>query len=102
MKQLELSTILGRDARVLIGHQRGLAVREAMRLDELDRDADPVQVVVPPTVSTLTPSFVQGLFAASIHALGEDRFYNHYKFSNNAIFRDIKAGVDRILTSRHL
>jgi hypothetical protein len=103
MARVELQNIVGPEVRVLIGHERGIAIRNAFNLDALDQSPDAVEIVVPVTLKTLTPSFVQGLFAASIHSLGENGFFNHYKFQAAPdVLSDIHAGVDRVLTSRHL
>jgi hypothetical protein len=102
MKRIELKSVVGNDVRVLIGQDRGAAVREAFELDALDRDAEPVEVIAPENLKTLTPSFVQGLFAQSVLRLGEANFYKHYVFDKDALLGDVRAGVDRVLTSRHL
>jgi hypothetical protein len=104
MKRLELKTVIRDDARVLIGQERGVAVREAFGLDALDRAGELVQIVVPSSLRTLTPSFVQGLVAGSVHSLGEDKFFERYSFEggDQNVMSDIRAGVDRVLTSRHL
>jgi hypothetical protein len=103
MSRIDLNNVVGDDVRVLIGQDRGVAVRNSFNLDALDQNAEDVEVVVPPTLRTLTPSFVQGLFATSIHSLGESGFFRHYKFHAPAhVLSDIRAGVDRVLTSRHL
>ena len=103
MKQLDLSTIVGESIRVLIGQERGVAVRNSFKLDELDVQQDPVEIIVPRTLRTLTPSFVQGLFASSVKRLGEEQFFAHYHFdAEDHMVGDIRAGIDRVLTSRHL
>ena len=103
MQNLSLDTLVGEDVMVLIGHDRGVAARAKLGLDGLDHVAEPVAVSVPSHLLTLTPSFVQGLFAESVHYLGEERFFDHYQFAVPAhILSDIRAGVDRVLTSRHL
>ncbi len=100
MKRIELSKFVGDDIRVLIGHERGIAVRNAFGMDALDQDPEVVQIAVPSTLRTLTPSFVQGLVAESIHRLGEKGFYDHYQFDAEAhVIGDIRAGVDRVLTN---
>lgn len=103
MATVDLSILTREGARVLIGHEKGLAARARLELDALDGVADEVTVVIPDHLRTLTPSFVQGLFAKSIHNLGEKGFFRHYKFrAAPSILNDIRAGVDRVLTSRHL
>jgi len=103
MIQLNLELIAGDEIRVLIGHDRGVEARALLKVNELDQSAPPVLVVAPKHLRTLTPSFVQGLFSESVYRLGEADFYKHYKFDvPDTMLNDIKAGVDRILTSRHI
>jgi len=103
MPRINLADTVGPDVRVLIGQDRGVAVRAAMHLDELDNSQTSVEFVIPETLRTLTPSFVQGFFSNSVHRLGESGFFAHYKFDARPhIVSDIHAGIDRILTSRHL
>lgn len=103
MAHVDLKLFGKGQVRVLIGHDKGLAAREALRLDELDQRGEVVTVSIPATLRTLTPSFVQGLFAASIKRFGEVEFFKHYRFeAPSHIIGDIRAGVDRVLTSRHL
>lgn len=47
MKQVDLNDFVSADVRVLIGHDRGVAIRSACHLDELDVDAEQVMIVVP-------------------------------------------------------
>ena len=94
---------LAKGTRVLIGHEKGLATRSKLNLDELDRAPDEVVVVVPASLKSITPSYVQGLFAGSVRRLGETGFFRHYRFeAPGSVISDIRAGVDRILTDRHL
>ncbi len=103
MPKLDLSKVAGNEVRVLIGHDRGRAVRELFDLDGLDTAQERVIIVVPESVRTLTPSFVQGLVADSVYKLGESGFFEHYCFEGSSnIQNDIRAGVDRVLTSRQL
>lgn len=90
----------------LSGHTRGLAARDLFKLDDLDSGAsDPVLVVVPDHIYSVSPSFIQGLFSASVRKLGNDkcRFYNHYRIvGTDLIMRQIERGMSAILTDRDL
>jgi hypothetical protein len=103
MTTLNLVTVAGDEIRVLIGIDRGEQARGILKLDLLDIAPEPVVVTAPAHLKTLTPSFVQGLFAGSVHRLGEEEFFRHYRFEvPETILQDVRAGVDRILTSRHI
>lgn len=101
--EIDFSKVAPSGIRVLIGHDKGVAARAALGLDKLDDDQQEVVFLLPESIRTLTPSFVQGLFAASVHKIGEKGFFAKYKFRTSPqIINDIRAGIDRALTSRHL
>ncbi len=103
MPTIDLTVLTRGEVRSLIGQDRGVAARNEFKLDELDQSGDEVIVLVPQDMRTLTPSFVQGLFAGSVGRLGEHGFFSHYKFNAPAhILDDVRSGIDRILTSRHI
>tara|TARA_R110000787_G_scaffold46102_2_gene112123 strand:- start:1283 stop:1603 length:321 start_codon:yes stop_codon:yes gene_type:complete len=83
MATIQLSELTKGDVRNLSGQERGLAAREAFKVDELDRDPNPVLVSVPAEVDTINPSFFRGMFAVSILSLGVVGFANHYIFDAN-------------------
>jgi hypothetical protein len=89
----------------LSGRLRGLAAREKFQLDELDSDADDIEVIVPSYVYSLTPSFFQGLFGDSVRAFGNDsaKFMAHFRFTAPAVvLQQVERGLSAILTSRDL
>ncbi|KXU29218.1 hypothetical protein A0J57_18230 [Sphingobium sp. 22B] len=89
----------------LSGRERGLAARELFKLDQLDADAQPVDVLVPDYVYSLTPSFVQGFFGASVKAFGYDteRFKSHFRFkAPSIVMQQLERGLAAITTQRDL
>ena len=98
MRELDLQTLTdGSSVRNLSGHERGVAARVLFQLDQLDQGEDPVRIVVPREVYTLTPSFFQGMFSESVRALGGDRtrFLAHYRFDASAVvMRQIDRGIE--------
>lgn len=98
---------LTRDGRVhnLSGRLRGQAARELFCVDALDRSAEPVEVIVPPYIYSVTPSFFQGLFGPSVRARGNDagRFREHFRFvAPSIVLEQFERGLSAILTSRDL
>ena len=83
MATIQLSELTKGDVRNLSGQERGLAARQAFKVDALDRDPNPVLVQVPAEVDTINPSFFRGMFAMSILTLGVAGFANHYIFDAN-------------------
>jgi hypothetical protein len=104
MANLNFERLTKNEVSSLIGHDRGLAARKLFQLDVLDREASSVEVAAPSSLEALTPSFVQGLFAASVHALGEDGFFKHYRFDrlDRGLLEDVKVGVQRVLMKREI
>lgn len=103
-KQIHLSDLTrGGEVRNLSGHERGLEARRYFSLDDADATGEPVEVVVPDEVYTLTPSFFQGMFSKSVHAVGGDRekFFAHFHFKASAlILRQIERGVASVRSLR--
>lgn len=103
MPSINLETLTKGEVRSLSGHDRGLAARELFNLNKLDAGKEEVVVTAPPTLDALTPSFVQGFFAASIHALGREGFFQHYNFDlPKHLMTDVQLGVERVLMRRNI
>lgn len=96
---------LTEDGRIhnLSGHDRGLAAREEFKLDKFDDAGARVDIVVPDHIYAVSPSFVQGLLAASMQRAGLDRtvFFSRYQFvASDLIKRQFERGISAILTNR--
>ncbi|MBB4041614.1 hypothetical protein GGR34_003292 [Microvirga flocculans] len=94
MTDINLFELTGDGAvRNLTGHERGVEARVRYDLEKLDEVQEPVRVIVPESVYTLTPSFFQGMFAESVRKLGET-FLTHYRFDASAlIMRQVQRGI---------
>jgi hypothetical protein len=102
-KLIDLSELTrGGEVHNLSGHERGLAARAHFGLDAADAGHEPVQVIVPPEIYTLTPSFFQGMFAKSVHALGDGpKFMARFCFQASPIvLRQIARGVSSLKSRR--
>jgi hypothetical protein len=89
----------------LSGHDRGLAARERFALDGFDHGVATVDIRVPDHIYAVSPSFVQGLLAASFAALGSSRdaFFARYNLvATDLIKRQFERGISAILTDRSL
>jgi hypothetical protein len=104
MLEIDLSELTnGGEVHNLSGHERGVAAREHFRLEDADASEESVRVIVPAYIYTLTPSFFQGMFAASVHASGNDRakFFSRYKFAAPAVvLQQIERGIAAVRTRR--
>jgi len=89
----------------LSGHERGLAARAEFQLDAFDSEMDLVQIRVPDHIYAVSPSFVQGLLAASLQKFGlsKDAFFGRYELvASDLIKRQFDRGISAILTNRDL
>ena len=84
---------------VFADRDRGLRCREEARLAKLEEDPEAaVEVVIPDSTVTLTGSFFQGMFGASVRNLGETGFRAKYRFKcGSHILRRIDYGIQRAL-----
>jgi hypothetical protein len=100
---IDLSRLAGGGrVRNLSGKERGIAAREELSLDELDRQPLDVEVVVPDFIDTISPSFFQGLFSKSIRQLaGREHFLEKYHFqATDKVMRWIEIGIRNATSSR--
>jgi hypothetical protein len=102
MVEINLAELTRGEVSSLAGHERGLSARAHFALDRLDTSNDVVHVTAPPTLEALTPSFVQGLFASSVHRLG-DTFFSRYVFDvPSDLMSDIRVGIQRARMRREI
>lgn len=102
MAEINFTELTREEVTSLAGHERGLRAREHFQLDQLDQAPETVRVLAPQNLEALTPSFVQGLFASSVHRLGE-HFFEHYLFEvGPEILSDIRVGIQRAQMRREI
>ncbi len=87
------------DRRVLMGEELGAATRRELDLDALDRQPAGVRVRI--DTQAVTSSFLRGLFAPSILALGLDRFTRKYQLIASTAVRDILRANAEFVTQEN-
>jgi hypothetical protein len=88
--------------RNLVGHERGEEARNKWTLDELDSEDDPIDVLVPRELLTLSSSFFQGMFAQSVKKLGDEGFRKRYRFNASPIvMQQVAEGIRDSLMKRN-
>jgi hypothetical protein len=103
MTILDLALLTRGEVTSLVGHDRGLGARELYKLDQLDSAPESIEFIAPENLEALTPSFVQGLFAASVHRLGQEAFFKHYVFKfDKDLVEDVRVGIQRAMMSRNI
>lgn len=90
------------EVRNLSGHERGVAARAKFDLDALDKDSAEVVIGVPEDLYSVSPSFFQGMFAASVRACGNrDGFLKRFHFDAPVVvLRQIDSGIAASLRKR--
>jgi hypothetical protein len=103
MTKVDLKQLTRGEVAVLLGFDYGKRARDHFRLDELDQDTEPVELVLPEELDTIAPSFVQGFFGKSALRFGDkQRFYAHYLFRGwpEDMILQIDTGLSRALMDR--
>lgn len=87
--KIDLSELTMGEVFNLAGHDRGVAAREKFNLSQLDGQPEEVLVTFPKGFRGLSSSFFQGMFAASVQAMGSvQRFFEHYRFEAPEFLRN--------------
>lgn len=102
MHQIDLGKLTKGEVRMLSGHPRGLKAREYFNLDALDAQPEPVSVLAPRDLDTITPSFIQGFLADSLSSLGSESFPSKFDLSqlSSLLREDFRVGMDRLIRQR--
>lgn len=79
---LDLSRLAGNQPTVVLsGKDKGVRTRNDFNIDALDA-GDAIEVILPPGLAAMTPSFVLGLFGSSVRKCGTvDSFLSKYRIS---------------------
>ena len=105
MRQIELNkyrTQTGSaNSRVFTGRERGAAVRVQSGIDNLFSETDPLKVVIPDDIFSITPSFLEGLFKNIVTKYGKETVLKNVVFTGNYRVKNaFDEAVDRIVQKR--
>lgn len=103
-RTLDLVQMTRGEVSILIGYRYGEKARATYGLDEIDAAGEPVTVVRPPELRTITPSFVQGFFGKSALRFGRDEFFRRYRFADwpRSLLDQVDSGIELALMDRPL
>jgi hypothetical protein len=98
MPNVDLTELTKKKVRMLTGHVRGVESRNHFKLDELEQNDKVIVITAPDDLEAITPSFVQGFFAATITKLGEGAITKHYDFTALPLVlqQDFQMGIERL------
>jgi hypothetical protein len=87
---------------VFVGRANGAQARQKLKIDQLDEERAPVQVLIPEDAYALNSSFFLGMFGPSIARFNSrERFFAHYRFDGPEHIVDaLSLVVERALASR--
>ncbi len=87
-----------REAKVFSGREKGKYWREYFKLDQLDENADKIEVVIPEDIFAINLSFFLSLFGESVRHLGREGFVEKYKFVADPVLQPlIEQGINQAL-----
>jgi len=96
MKKINLSKFIEKNQSSFLHEENGSKIRMELNLDEIDISKDSVEVIIPKSIITMTPKFFLGLFGKSLNILGEEKFFEKYRFmdTRDIIQKQIKSSID--------
>lgn len=93
MKKIDLSK-LTQNIKVISGRNRGINLREKLKIDEKDNDEEIYEFEIAQNVYSFNSSCFLGLFSDSIKKLGEKKFREKYQFNCSDLIRmNIEDGI---------
>lgn len=87
---------------VYVGRANGAQARNKLKLDQLDRQTESVEVRIPPETYAVNSSFFLGMFGPSLaYFETRDAFLSHYRLmAPDHVIDTITRVIDRALSSR--
>lgn len=97
---IDLEQFRTKGAKVFTTRPRGVQVRNATKINELEPQFDKIVIVIPDDISSINPSFLEEFFVDVVTRLQEAGFYQKFEFVNNGRYKidsDLSEAVERIL-----
>lgn len=106
MRQIELNNYRtgsgNSGSKVFTGRDRGAQVRVQSGIDNLFSATDPLRVVIPEDVFSITPSFLEGLFKNIVTKYGKETVLRNVVFTGNYRVKNaFDEAVDRIVQKKN-
>ncbi|WP_446811560.1 STAS-like domain-containing protein [Methylomonas sp. 2BW1-5-20] len=100
---INLEDYRAKDSKVFTGRDRGKAVREASKIDEMEKVFSEINIIIPDNIYSINPSFFEELFLNVVTSLGKDNFLKKFKFTSlgsYAYSKPLNEAIDRILRNK--
>ncbi|MEX2231056.1 MAG: DUF4325 domain-containing protein [Cyclobacteriaceae bacterium] len=91
-------------SKVFTGRDRGEQDRKRSKIDELVDKPGKIDLIIPPDIYSINPSYLEEFLVNVVQKLKKDGFFNKFKIVNNGpykISRDLNEAIDRILREDH-
>lgn len=93
MIKIDLSK-LTQHTKVISGRNKGIELREKLKIEEKDVDEEIYEFEIAPYVYSFNSSCFLGLFSTSIKKMGEQKFREKYQFKCSDLIRmNIEDGI---------
>lgn len=100
---IDLELFRVQTAKVFTGRDRGLFVRTASKIDELEDKYEEIEVIIPDNIYSINPSFFEELFFNVVNKLGKINFLKKFKFTNLGEYnynKPLNEAIERILRTK--
>ena len=90
-------------SKVFTGRDRGKKVRTESKLDEIEKDNETVEIIIPDNIYSINPSFFEELFVNVVTKLGKEAFLEKFKFislGDYDYYRPLNEAIERILRTK--
>lgn len=97
---IDLSDFRTQGSKVFTGRDRGIAVRNSSKIDELIKTNEQINILVPEDIRSINPSFLEEFLINVVQKLGKAKFYKNIFFRTTGkydIEEDLQEAVDSIL-----
>lgn len=87
-------------SRVFTGRDRGIEVRDASKIDLIEKESDEITIQIPDDIGSINPSFLEEFFFNVVVKLQPAGFFKKFRFQNNGRYKitnDLQEAVERIL-----
>jgi hypothetical protein len=102
---IDLETYRTKGSKVFTGRDRGIEVRSASVINELEETSTKIIIKVPSDIMSINPSFLEEFLFNVVTKLGKDEFYKKFLFesvgSRYDVATDLEEAVERILRNEN-
>lgn len=97
---IDLQSFRTKGSKVFTGRDRGQQDRKASKIDDLAKNFDKIELVIPEDIYSINPSYLEEFLVNVVQKLGKADFFKKFTIVNNGpykIQKDLNEAIDRIL-----